>query len=360
MDVLPDKHYLLADMSQLHKTFPWASLPLIINAPMADNAGGALASAVTLAGGIGMIGTKFKVEKARVQLQIAREIFASREPLSTAGTLPVGIGFLPIINQLKDALSVVAEFQPAVVWLFGAPKLADYATWAKEVRAVSPDSKIWIQVGSVAAAVQVGKEAKADELCLQCEDAGVHGFVNGASIVSLVPEATDVLAREGLGDIPLLASGGIVDGRSVAAALALGAQGVVMGTRFLAAEEVLLHPAYQAAILEAQDGGQVTKRSKLFDQLYGPNIWPEEYDGRSLVMRSYQDFLDGVSLENIQKLHSEAIQREDEGFATGLQGRAAIWAGTGVGLVRKTEGAAKIVESVREEATGILDRLAKR
>jgi nitronate monooxygenase len=175
-----------------------------------------------------------------------------------------------------------------------------------------------------------------------------------------VPEATDVLKREGLGEIPLLASGGIVDGRGAAAALALGAQGVVMGTRFLAAEEVLLHPAYQAAILEAQDGGQVTRRSKLFDQLHGPNIWPEEYDGRSLVMRSYKDFVDGVNLEEIQKLHNDAIRGEDEGFATGLQGRAAIWAGTGVGLVNKKESAADIVKNVRDEAIEILSRLANR
>jgi nitronate monooxygenase len=277
-------------MSTLNETIPWASSPLIINAPMADNAGGALASAVTLAGGFGMIGTKFKVEKARSELEIARKIFASHAPLSTANTLPVGIGFLPIINKLEDAIPVIAEFRPAVVWLFGAPKLAHYATWTEAVRTASPDSKVWIQLGSVAAAVQVGKQAKPDALCLQGADAGGHGFVKGASIVSLVPEATDVLEREGMGNIPLLASGGIVDGRGVAAALALGAQGVVMGTRFLAAEEVLLHPAYQAAILEAQDGGQVTRRSKLFDQLYGPNIWPEEYDGRSLVMRSYRDF----------------------------------------------------------------------
>jgi nitronate monooxygenase len=347
-------------MSALNETIPWASSPLIINAPMADNAGGALASAVTLAGGFGMIGTKFKVEKARSELEIARKIFASHAPLSTANTLPVGIGFLPIINKLEDAIPVIAEFRPAVVWLFGAPKLAHYATWTEAVRTASPDSKVWIQLGSVAAAVQVGKQAKPDALCLQGADAGGHGFVKGASIVSLVPEATDVLEREGMGDIPLLASGGIVDGRGVAAALALGAQGVVMGTRFLAAEEVLLHPAYQAAILEAQDGGQVTRRSKLFDQLYGPNIWPEEYDGRSLVTRSYRDFLDGVSLEEIQKLHSEAIQDEDEGFATGLEGRAAIWAGTGVGLVSKKECAANIVKSVREEAINTMERLAKR
>jgi nitronate monooxygenase len=346
-------------MLHLNETLPWASSPLIINAPMADNAGGALASAVTLAGGFGLIGTKFKIEKARNELQIAREIFASRPPLSASRTLPVGVGFLPLINKLEDALPVVVEFRPAVVWLFGGPQLSDYTTWTEAIRAASPDSKVWIQLGSVAAALQVAKNARPDALCLQGTDAGGHGSVNGAGIISLMPEATDVLAREGFGDIPLLASGGIVDGRGAAAALALGAQGVVMGTRFLAAEEVLLHPAYQAAILEARDGGQVTKRSKLFDQLYGPNIWPDEYDGRSLIMRSYKDFIDGIDIQEIQNLHAKAIKEEDEGFKTGLQGRAAIWAGTGVGLVNKKDSAANIVKSVRDEAREILGRLAK-
>ena len=109
-------------------------------------------------------------------------------------------------------------------------------------------------------------------------NAGGHGFEKGAGIVSLVPEVHDALARDGFSHIPLVASSGIVDARGVAAALALGAQGVVMGTRFLASEEVIVHPMYQAAVLQAQDGGQVTTRSKLFDELNGPNIWPAAYD----------------------------------------------------------------------------------
>jgi len=132
-----------------------------------------------------------------------------------------------------------------------------------------------------------------------------------------------------------------------------------MGTRFLASREINLHPNYQAAIVEAQDGGQVTARSKLFDQLRGPNIWPELYDGRALVAQSHRDYADGVELEEIQRRHNEAVKEEDRGFKSGLQGRAAIWAGTGVGLVKQVESAKGILEGVREQARGILLKATK-
>jgi nitronate monooxygenase len=325
---------------------------------MAGFAGGALASAVTLAGGLGLIGGLFDMRDVRTQLRIASEAIAAERALSSE-TLPVGVGFLPFVLKLEDVLPVVAEYKPAVIWLFAAKELDQYAEWAAALRKVSPASKIWVQVGSVAAALHVARTAKPDALCLQGADAGGHGFEKGAGIISLVPETCDALARDGFSHIPILASGGIVDGRGVAAAIALGAHGVVMGTRFLASHEVTVHPKYQAAVLEAQDGGQVTTRSKLFDQLRGPNMWPEPYDGRSLVIQSHKDFIDGVSLEDIQKAHNDAVGGEDKGFNTGLQGRAAIWAGTGVGLVTELQGAGEIIKSVREEAMSILVKFAK-
>lgn len=156
-----------------------------------------------------------------------------------------------------------------------------------------------------------------------------------------------------------MTSGGIVDGQDVAAALALGAKGVVMGTRFLATEEVIVHPRYQAAVLRARDGSQVTTRSKLFDQLSGPNIWPEAYDGRSLAVQSHKDSVDGMSLEDVRKAHKEAVSGEDKGYDTDSRGRAATWAGTGVGLVNNVESAAKIVENVRLRAKVVLSSGAK-
>jgi nitronate monooxygenase len=346
-------------MSNLKDCLPWTASPLIINAPMAGFAGGALASAVTLAGGLGLIGNDANMDNARRQLRIASDALANHPSLASSSTLPIGIGFLPFITKLEGVIALIEEFKPAVVWLFAAKELDDYAQWATALHKASPESQIWVQVGSVAAALHVARTAKPDVLCLQGADAGGHGYEKGAGIISLVPEACDTLAREGFGHIPLVASGGIVDGRGVSAALVLGAQGVVMGTRFLASKEVIVHPVYQAAVLEAKDGGQVTTRSKLFDQLRGPNPWPLMYDGRSLMIQSHKDHVEGVSLEDIQKSHNEALGKEDKGFGTGLKGRAAIWAGTGVGMVNEVKGASEIVEGVRAEVRESVAKMAK-
>jgi nitronate monooxygenase len=337
---------------------PWTQQPLIINAPMADNAGGLLAATVTLAGGFGLIGSKTDMNITRRELNIAKEKLAV-QPNASSETLNVGVGFLPFILKLESALEVVKEFKPAVVWLFATKEIDDYAVWARAMREVSPKSQVWVQAGSVASALQIAEQTKPDALCLQGIDAGGHGFEKGAGIVSLLPETADALEGAGYKNLPLLASGGIMDGRGVAAALSLGAAGVVMGTRFLASKEALVHPNVQASILEAKDGGQVTTRSKLFDQLRGPNIWPEVYDGRSLVIKSHKEFVEGVSLEDIQKRHNEALEEEDLGWKTGLEGRAAIWAGSGVGLVSEVESATSIVETVRDDAKKILSRIAR-
>ncbi|KAJ4359009.1 hypothetical protein N0V95_002544 [Ascochyta clinopodiicola] len=340
-------------MAAIKDQFSWTPLwPLIINAPMADNSGGLLAATVTLAGGFGLVGSKTDMSITRRELNIARDTLAAHPeaPQAKSKTLNVGVGFLPFILKLEDALEVVKEFKPAVVWLFAAKEFDDYAVWARAVREVSPLSKIWVQAGSVASALQIAKQTRPDALCLQGADAGGHGFEKGAGIISLLPETADALEEAKLDNISLLASGGIVDGRGVAAAMSLGAAGVVMGTRFLTSTEALVHPVVQASILEARDGGQVTTRSKLFDQLRGPNIWPEAYDGRSLAIKSHKEHLEGVSLEEIQKKHQEALKEKDLGWKTGLEGRAAIWAGTGVGLVNEVESASKIVENVRDAA----------
>ncbi|KAF2439802.1 inosine monophosphate dehydrogenase [Karstenula rhodostoma CBS 690.94] len=345
----------------LSSYLPWTSSPLLISAPMGGFAWAPLATAVSLAGGLGLIGSLNDMSQLSTQLSQARSTFAasSNAAIKASSTLPLGVGILAFICKIEDVVPVIREFKPAVVWLFAAKQLGDYRAWVDALRGASPETRVWIQVGNVEAALYVANHARPDAICLQGADAGGHGFEKGAGVISLVPEAADALRREGFGDVPLLASGGIVDGRGVAAALALGAAGVVMGTRFLASREVTIHPVAQAAVVEAEDGGQVTKRSKLFDQLKGPNVWPEAYDGRSLVVRSYEDYVGGVGLEEIQRLHNEAVLQDHKGYATGRKGRAAIWAGTGVGIVREVEGAADIIEKVRREAKRIMSGLGK-
>jgi nitronate monooxygenase len=340
---------------RLSKDYPWVSSPAIISAPMSGFAGPALAHAVYKAGGIGFIGGLPDIKALRNSLQDVTELVTGvRTPESNA-TLPIGLGALIFAQKLEDFVALVSEFRPIAVWLFAAHERVDFGRWAEEIRKVSDTTKIWVQIGSVTGAVQLAQSCKPDVIVLQGADAGGHGGEKGASVISLIPETLHALRRMGLDDLSIVAAGGIADGSGVAAALTLGADGVVMGTRFLAAEETTVHPAYQTAILETEDGGQTTVRAKVFDELAGPNIWPRDFDGRALIAQSYKDHIEGISIDEIRKSHAEAKQTSHLGFDQENR-RAAIWAGTGVGLVREKAPAAKILTEVRESARTALER----
>lgn len=320
---------------------------------MAGFAGPALATQVYLNGGMGFYGSLASMKQLDTDLDTARKLLN----LQQDDKLRIGVGLLLFAVKREEALHVVAKHKPAAVWLFAAQSTSDYAAWAAELRAASPDSAIWIQCGGVAAALEIAKTAKPDVLVAQGTDAGGHGFEKGAGIISLVPEVLTALEGAGLRKRPaVVAAGGIVDGRGVAAALALGAQGVVLGTRFLASEEAILHKSAQAAVVAAKDGGQNTVRAKVFDELKGPNIWPGDYDGRSIVTASYMDYRNGMNIEENRGLHKSAVALEDGGFGKESgQGRATIWAGTGVGLVKGVQRAGEILEDVRRETRAALD-----
>lgn len=335
--------------SKLQEKYPWTQSPLIINGPMGGFAGPELAASVTNAGGLGFIAGGYDLSQLSGQLTKFRSLTSK----DGGAVLPVGVGFLCFGCSVDEAVPLVREQRPAVAWLFASKELSDYATWAQRIREASPDTAIWVQTGSVTAALEIARTAKPDVLVMQGLDAGGHGLEKGASIISLLPEASDVLREAGFGAISLVAAGGIAESRGAAAALALGAAGVVLGTRFLASSEVE-HPGYRAAILGAQDGGQVTTRSKIFDEARAEgNNWPGLYDGRGLVNKTYEDFTAGKSIEEIRKLHVEAQKGKDAGFSD-KDKRVTVWAGTGVGLVREVLPAGKIVEQVREGAQQIL------
>ncbi|EKG13949.1 2-nitropropane dioxygenase NPD [Macrophomina phaseolina MS6] len=319
---------------------------------MGGFAGPELAASVTNAGGLGFIAGGYSLSQLPGQLSKFRSL-ATKDG---GAVLPVGIGFLCFGCSADEAATVVREYKPAIAWLFCPNQLSDYATWAQHLRDASPETAIWVQTGSVTAALEIARTVRPEVLVMQGLDAGGHGFEKGAGIISLLPEAADALQEAGFGDIPLVAAGGIADSRGAAAALALGAAGVVMGTRFLASNEVE-HPGYRAAILGAQDGGQATARSKIFDEVREEgNNWPVLYDGRGLVNKSYADFAAGKPIEDIRKLHSEALKGKDAGFGE-VEKRVTVWAGTGVGLVREVLPAGKIVEETRNGARRILGNL---
>lgn len=233
--------------------------------------------------------------------------------------------------------------------------------WTQKAReATDSASKIWIQIGSVAEAVAVCESCHPDVLVVQGTDAGGHGLNKGAGLVSLVPEVNDKLQElqknSTIKALPqVIAAGGIADGRGVAAAFALGAEGIVMGTRYLASHEANIAQGYKGEVIRVNDGGQTTARSGVYDTLRGTTEWPEEYGGRGVVNQSYHDASSGMSWEENIKLYDQAVERGDEGW--GEKGRLTTYAGTCVGLVRNVQSAKEITESVREEAKAVLSRL---
>jgi len=239
--------------------------------------------------------------------------------------------------------------------------LDSLAEWTSKVGEVTNGvTKIWIQVGSVSEAVGVCKTCHPDVLVLQGVDAGGHGLNKGAGLTSLVPEVIDTLqnlvARCIVPKMPtIVAAGGIAEGRGVAAALALGAEGVVMGTRYLAAKEAEITEGYKAEVLRARDGGQTTVRSSVYDNLRGTTGWPDAYGGRGVVNQSYFDAMAGMSWDENKKLYGEATKAGDSGW--GEAGRLTAYAGTSVGLVNKLQTAKEITEEVREEAKKVVRRL---
>lgn len=353
----------------LKSTYKFLQTPIIVSAPMRVFAGPDLAVATSRAGGLGFIGPGLrptdldsKLEKVRTLLahtpitdNSSGSTNATSTPSLTNETLPIGVGFQLFDGDLNVAADMVRKYKPAASWLFvpttGQRELDE---WSARLREASPSTKIWIQVGSVAEAVAAAKSAHApDVLVLQGIDAGGHGLRKGAGVVSLLPEVADALEEIGAAHIPLLAAGGIADGRGIATVLGSGvAAGAVMGTRFLASREADIKAAYQSDVLRVSDGGQSTLRTDLFDRLQGRDDWPARYDGRAIINASVRDDLAGVAFKD-NKDTFEAQQREGT-LGWGEQGRMTAYVGSAVGLVKSVDGAGEIVERARKDAKDAL------
>ncbi|KAJ9663455.1 hypothetical protein H2201_005663 [Coniosporium apollinis] len=351
--------------NRLKEDYPWTQSPLIACAPMRLIALAPLAVEVSKAGGLGFIGAGNDVSMLEPELQKAQQLFAAAEhPLPD--TLPIGVGVLNWGADLDATLALLRTYRPAALWLFAARKLSDLQAWTQGARdATAGATKVWIQVGSVADAVAVTLLCAPDVLVVQGQDAGGHGLERGAGIVSLVPEVHDALLAalgpegEAEGKMPvLLAAGGISEGRGVAAALALGAAGVVMGTRYLASPEAEISRGYRDEVVRASDGGQTTVRSGVYDKLRGTIDWPPGYGGRGVINRSYHDAIGGMDHEENVRLYNEAMKSGDKGW--GVEGRLTTYAGTGVGLVKGVKGAKEITQEVREDAKRVLKSLGSR
>ena len=345
-------------MATLARDYPWTRAPLIVSAPMRPFATHELALAVSYAGGLGFIPNNNDVRATVKQLELFLEKGNAEEFTPLLDALWVGVGFQVYEESLAEAMALVDVFPPVAVWLFAARNNEEYRVWtegfrSKKSRVVLPGTnkgptvpKVWIQVGTVQDALEVAGICHPDVLVVQGTDAGGHGLARSASLITLLPEVMDALEDAGFGHIPVLAAGGIVDGRGAAAALALGASGVVMGTRFLAAEEAAVPQGFREHLLSAWDGGVQTVRTRLFDELRGTGEFPAGYDGRALVNRSVLEERGGLKHEENEERYQAA--RNDPGNGYGKKGRLVSYAGSGVGMINKVMSAAEIMKEVRQ------------
>lgn len=317
-----------------------------------------LACEISNAGGLGFIGAGNDASTLEDELQQSK---LALKVNSGDGTIPVGVGFLLWAGEklLQDTLPILERHKPAAIWLFAPDNPDQLSRWTNECRRVTEGkTKIWIQVGTVADAAQAVETCKPDVLVVQGTDAGGHGLEKCAGLMSLLPEVDDAISAycqsHNLPKPILIAAGGIMDGRGVAASIALGASGVVMGTRYLACPEANIAKGYQDSVLGASDGGVNTARGKLYDSLRGTTDWPAHYGGRGVLNQSWHDAANGMSFEENKRLYDDALKLGDEGW--GEKARLTTYAGTGVGLVKDVKPAAEITREVRE---GSIQRTAR-
>lgn len=300
----------------------------ILLAPMGGISGGALAAAVTRAGGFGLLGPGYHDSD-----WIAREFDA-------AGNAAVGIGFITwdLAKSPRRLDAALARSPRAVMLSFG-----DAAPFADKIRQAG--AKLVMQVQTLAAA-QDAARLGADIIVAQGTEAGGHCATR--ALFPLLPAVVDAVAP-----IPVVAAGGIVEGRGLAAALALGASGVLMGTRFYAAAESLGHANAKARLVAGK--GDETLRTRVFDAARGYD-WPKNYPGRALANAFTHDWA-GREGELAPNLETERV-RYAAAAAAGDFSTAVVWAGEGVDLIDEILPAATIVERVIAGAHAALERAA--
>ena len=284
-------------------------------------AGGVLAAAVSNAGGLGLIGGDGAGPEEcerEIGLVVART------------TKPWGIGFITwAIN--RQALEAALSHRPAAVMLnFGDPSpFADLVHRAGSVLIVG--------VTDLDEAHQA-LAAGADVIVAQGSEAGGHG--GWRATLPFVPAVVDLAAPT-----PVLAAGGIADGRGLAAALVLGASGAMLGTRFAASREAGVAPWFARSIVEGR--GEDTERSRVTDISWGGGDWPRKWTARTLrnaVLEQWRGRED--------ELEADAATRDAYKRAA-LEGDpsvAPVWASEAIDLITDIVPAAELVASIVGQA----------
>ena len=292
----------------------------IIQGGMANIAGGAFAAACSNAGALGVIaaGGMRTPDALREQIRICRE----------RTDQPFGVNLM-LMNPIAGELAQVIAQERVAVVTTGAGNPGQYIPAWK-------DAGIKV-IPVVAAAILAKRLERAGIDAVIAEGAESGGHVGEMTTMALVPQVADAV------DIPVIAAGGIGDGRGFAAAFMLGAEAVQMGTRFVVARESIAHEAYKQKIIAAKDiDSEVTGMS------HGHPV-------RQLRNRMTREYLKlekaGASFEELEKLTVGALCRA---VTEGDTANGTLMAGQIAGLVDKEQTCREIIAEIMEQAASLL------
>ena len=312
-------------------------------APMAQVSGGALSAACARAGALGLLGGGYG-ELPWLQTQHAQALQLLQDDAPALNR--IGCGFITWkLNEDASALDWLLD-QPhipaALMLSFGDPR--PYAA-----RIAKRGVPLVCQIQRLEQLPQC-LEAGAAVIVAQGAEAGGHGTsgVHARATISLVPEMADALAAHSPSTL-LLAAGGIADGRGLAAALMLGADGVLMGTRLWASAESLASSGAVAAALQAH--GDDTVRSSVFDVLRRKS-WPPEFDFRALRNRLHREWESRV--DELRAAPEAARADYEAGVAAQDFDRAHVTVGEAVGLLRDAPSAAVLIARITRQAEALI------
>ena len=299
----------------------------IVSAPMSAHSGGDLAGAVSAGGGLGTFGAVFTGDTTGyLNDNIARARAASNRAF--------GVGFItPYLDDHAEQLDVVFDAGVEVITL----SFSDPRPWLGKIKAAG--CKAICQVHSFELA-RIAVEEGADVIAVQGSEAGGHS--GGQSLLLALARALDAFP-----DTPVIAAGGIADGRTLAAVLATGADGAWIGTGFRAVTESReINQEERAAILAAD--GASTLRSRVTDiikhKAQGGRAWPADIANRT------------VCTPMIERWHGRedalqsAIEKDPAGFAEPPAGEKAYLFSDATGLIKKEETAAEFMARICDEA----------
>ena len=292
----------------------------IFQGGMAWVADAALASAVSNAGGLGIIaGMNMNGEQLRAEIRKLRETCDK----------PFAVNVMLMRPHAAEVADVIVEEKVPVVTTGAGNPLTYMKKWTEAGIKVIP------VVASVALAQMVAKRGAA---AVVAEGGESGGHIGEANTMALVPQVAQAV------DIPVIAAGGIADGRGYAAALMLGAEGIQMGTRFLVAKECNIHPNYKAKVLKAGDTATIVSGRRLGHPV------------RSLKTPFSRKFAElekdpAISDEQLNEYGTGALRKA---VLEGDEVNGAFMCGEAAGLVKCEQTCKEILEEMTAQAEKLL------